>query len=56
MKQTKEKKVLLPNRIPENLLESCTKTANRLNLSRNKWLQLVLIKAVKDCESLNSLL
>jgi len=46
MRQTKELKGMLPNKIPLTLIELCKQIADSENKSLNEWLQGVLIKEV----------
>ena len=47
MKQNKQPKAQLPNKIPIVLIDKVTEKANKEGLSRNEWLQKILWEAVK---------
>jgi len=46
MKQNKEQKAILPNKIPITLIEGCKSKAESQNKSLNEWLQETLQRAV----------
>jgi predicted HicB family RNase H-like nuclease len=47
MKQTKEPKAILPNKIPKTLIKECKDKADSKGLSLNEWLQDVLKTEVR---------